>query len=110
MKRLQYINELEGRKAKAEAGVRELRSKVDRAQRQHKTLAKEMEGMSAEVRWSCGGWWQRTRDCWCHVLGGGGETWLVAAACGSCGSVPSSAQRGTHKPSECLSSWTWVGT
>jgi hypothetical protein len=49
MKRLQYINELEGRKSKAEAGVRELRSKVDRAQRQHKTLAKEVEGMSAEV-------------------------------------------------------------
>jgi hypothetical protein len=50
MKRLQYINELEGRKDRAEAGLRELRSKVDAAQRQHKGLTQEVEGKTAEVR------------------------------------------------------------
>lgn len=50
MKRLQYINELEGRRDKAEAGVRELRSKVDKAQRQHTNLAQVVDDKKAEVR------------------------------------------------------------
>jgi hypothetical protein len=49
MKRLQYINELEGRKDKAEAGVRELRSKVVKAQRQQTGLAQQVEEKKEEV-------------------------------------------------------------
>jgi hypothetical protein len=53
MKRLQYINELEGRKDRAEANLRELRAKVDSAQKHHKGLSQEVEGKAAEVRASC---------------------------------------------------------
>lgn len=50
MKRLQYINELEAKKSKAEAALRDVRSRVDKAQKQQGGLSKEVEGYRSEVR------------------------------------------------------------
>jgi hypothetical protein len=80
MKRLQYINELEARKDKAESALRELRTKVDKTQRGQAGLAREVEQQHTKVREGTDG--GQSLCCWLQNIAACGAVtpvWLVTA-------------------------------